>query len=116
MLTMKSKNNVKVTRTRTSYERDFEMTEAIKRDRGHTCQVCHTNIIRKNKPPYVEAAHITPKSDGGNETPDNIMILCPNHHAVFDRGDCNIASRSTSRIVIKANGKTWPAIDLRVRS
>ena len=112
---VKKVNGKKVTRTTTIYERDFEMTEAIKRNRGYACQVCHISIQRKDKPPYVEAAHITPKSKGGNETPKNIMILCPNHHTMFDIGNCKIISRSAGKIIIRANGETWPAIDLRVR-
>ena len=35
---------------------------------------------------YIEAAHIKPKSQQGTETPDNILILCPNHHKEFDLG------------------------------
>ncbi|MCY4490780.1 MAG: HNH endonuclease, partial [Thaumarchaeota archaeon] len=96
-------------------ERNYEMTEAIKKNRGYVCQVCHTNIPRKGKPPYVEAAHITPKPEDGIEIPSNIMILCPNHHKMFDKGDCNIISRTNNEIRIKANGEIWPTIDLRVR-
>lgn len=112
----KDKEKKNLVRTITTWERDSEMTEAIKKDRGYTCQVCHNNILRKDKPPYVEAAHITPKSEGGNEEPSNIMILCPNHHKEFDRGDCDIITRNTSKIIVRANGKTWPTIDLRIRS
>ena len=116
ILTRKNKRKKKGTRTTTTYERDFEMTEAIKKDRGYECQVCQMCILRKNKLPYVEAAHIIPKSEGGNETPDNIMILCPNHHKEFDMGDRNIISHNASKIVAKVNGKTWPVIDLHIRS
>ena len=115
ILTKEDKVKKNITHT-TTYERDVEMIEAIKRDRNYECQVCHVNISRKNKPPYIEAAHITPKSKGGNESPSNIMILCPNHHTEFDKGDCSIVSRSTNEIIVKANGKTWPVIDLRVRT
>lgn len=30
--------------------------------------------------------HITAISDGGGETPDNIILLCPNHHKQADLG------------------------------
>jgi hypothetical protein len=34
---------------------------------------------------YVEYCHIIPARDGGTIHPDNILVLCPNHHSLFDR-------------------------------
>lgn len=34
----------------------------------------------------VEIAHIVPRSLGGTDEPSNLLVLCPNHHAMFDRG------------------------------
>ncbi|MFH2029353.1 MAG: HNH endonuclease [Bacteroidota bacterium] len=34
----------------------------------------------------MEAAHIKPKHKKSKETPENILILCPNHHKEFDFG------------------------------
>lgn len=33
-----------------------------------------------------ELHHITPISENGTETPDNIILLCPNHHKQADLG------------------------------
>lgn len=46
---------------------------------GGSCAVCGFSRL-------VEYAHRTPKRNGGLARPDNIVPLCPNHHALFDRG------------------------------
>lgn len=33
-----------------------------------------------------EIHHITPTSEGGTDSPDNIILLCPNHHKQADLG------------------------------
>lgn len=52
---------------------------------NHTCQVCgfyqpYTNTIGKQRW-IIEVDHIKPKSEGGGETIDNLLVLCPNCHA-----------------------------------
>ncbi|MBU0559050.1 MAG: HNH endonuclease [Bacteroidetes bacterium] len=42
--------------------------------------------FKKNGDFYIEAAHIKPKHKKSKETPENILILCPNHHKEFDFG------------------------------
>ena len=34
----------------------------------------------------VEVHHIIPKRLGGSDEPSNVIVLCPNHHALADRG------------------------------
>ncbi len=34
----------------------------------------------------VEVHHIFPRSLGGGDHMDNLILLCPNHHALFERG------------------------------
>jgi 5-methylcytosine-specific restriction endonuclease McrA len=34
----------------------------------------------------VEIHHIIPRSIGGTDEPANLILLCPNHHAMADRG------------------------------
>ena len=51
---------------------------------GCACLVCGFDR-------HIEYAHILPASLGGTVRPGNILPLCPNHHALFDKGALNIA-------------------------
>ncbi len=62
---------------------------------------------------YIEAAHIKPKHKKGRETPDNILILCPNHHKEFDFGNLKIEKHAKDEIVFQLNSKRYN-IDLGV--
>lgn len=43
------------------------------------CFICSFDEI-------VEVHHILPRRLGGDDGPDNLVLLCPNHHALADRG------------------------------
>jgi putative restriction endonuclease len=51
------------------------------------CQVCGI-VLETPAGPYAEAAHVRPLGapHHGPDTADNILCLCPNHHALFDLG------------------------------
>ena len=85
-------------------ERDSHTTELIKKYRGRKCQMCNVSIREKGGRRFVEAAHTTPKKDGGNETLEDILVLCPNRHVEFDKGDKEIIKRTKGRIVFGLNG------------
>ena len=95
------------------YKRDNRTIVQLKRLRLHKCQVCGHSIKKKDGSPYVEAAHITPKKDKGPELPNNIMILCPNHHKEFDLGKKEIVKRTAEMIVVRVNEIEY-SIDLRL--
>lgn len=44
------------------------------------CEYCGEEID------HFEVHHITPRSDGGQNDPDNLIVLCPNCHSKADRG------------------------------
>lgn len=96
-----------------TYERDNKTIATLKVLRDE-CQICGKFILKKNGDHYVEAAHIKGKSKGGPETPDNILILCPNHHKEFDLGNRNIISSSSKKIVFDLNGNRYD-IDLSLQ-
>ncbi len=87
------------------YKRNNYNVSLIKEIRNYKCQICNGFILKKDGTKYVEAAHITPKYLKGKETPDNIMILCPNHHKEFDYGKVKIIHRDESEIEFEMNGK-----------
>lgn len=43
------------------------------------CAICDFDIV-------VDLHHIVAKADGGSDTFENLIPLCPNHHALADRG------------------------------
>ena len=47
----------------------------------------------------------------GAETPDNILILCPNHHKEFDLGNKIIIERASDTIIFNLNNTEY-IIDL----
>jgi len=67
----------------------------------------------KNGLAYVEAAHIIPKSDKGTESPDNIILLCPNHHKEFDLGHLEIINHNHEHVDFIMN-KIYYSVSLRI--
>jgi hypothetical protein len=88
-----------------SFKRDNRTVAQIKILRDFSCQICSTTIKKKDGTFYIEAAHIEPKHRKGRETPDNILLLCPNHHKEFDLGDRNILLHDKDKIHFILNGK-----------
>jgi 5-methylcytosine-specific restriction endonuclease McrA len=50
----------------------------LKRD-NHTCRMCDWDRC-------LEVHHVVPVSKGGRDVIANLITLCPNHHALADRG------------------------------
>ncbi len=84
--------------------RDTENIAYLKKYYDFKCQICQKSIVRKHGPPYVEAAHIKPKSETGSEIPSNILILCPNCHKEFDYGDRCITKHTSNIVEFTING------------
>lgn len=89
------------------YKRDNKTIVELKILRDFKCQICNITILKKDNSYYIEAAHITEKRQKGPETPDNLLILCPNHHKEFDLGDRKIIERTKEKIVFDLNGKRY---------
>lgn len=90
-----------------TFKRDNKTTTQLKFLRDFKCQMCETKIPKKDGSFYIEAAHITRKSYKGPETPDNILILCPNHHKEFDFGNRIDIDKSKNQFVFELNGKRY---------
>jgi len=71
-----------------SYRRNVGMVKVLKEKYGNRCQICGFTFKTSKGTFYSEAAHIIPISDAtsGVDSPDNIWILCANHHKMLDRG------------------------------
>lgn len=89
------------------YKRDNNTIVELKILRDFKCQMCGFTILKKDNSYYIEAAHITEKKQKGPETPDNILILCPNHHKEFDLGNKKIIERTKEKIVFDLNDQRY---------
>lgn len=106
-------NRIRTTITRTV--RDTALTGRIKRERKHRCQVCSMRLTTKGKP-YAEAHPVKPVGHGGPDSESNILVLCPNHHVLFDRGEITILPEDIETIIdSKGNriGTTRPPLPKR---
>ncbi|MFA6619096.1 MAG: HNH endonuclease [Candidatus Neomarinimicrobiota bacterium] len=96
------------------WKRNNALICLIKKIRGCRCQLCGYTIKTKDGSYYAEGAHIIAKNTGkGRETPNNIIILCPNHHKEFDLGDREIISYTDKILIFKMNGKEY-RVDLSI--
>ncbi|MFW1378457.1 HNH endonuclease, partial [Vibrio parahaemolyticus] len=76
--------------------RDTEKSRQIKKLYAYQCQVCGT-AIRTKSGFYAEGAHIKPvgRPHDGDDSIDNLLCLCPNHHVMFDKGMFAVADDYT---------------------
>lgn len=94
-----------------AYKRNNKTIAQIKFVRDFKCQICQIFIPKSNGGKYIEAAHIIPKHKKGQELPENIILLCPNHHKEFDLGNPYIKKHTKSIIEFVLNEKNY-AINL----
>ncbi len=68
--------------------RDTKLAREIKLLYNNKCQLCSLIIKIDPTTNYSEAHHIKPlgKPHNGPDTPENIIVLCPNCHAKLDYG------------------------------
>lgn len=93
-----------------------KVAHSVYRAYNSSCAICGWRatdelIISKGKIQYAygnEIHHIKPIAEGGGETADNIILLCPNHHKQADLG---ILSREELRKHTKPFDLTDEEID-----
>lgn len=75
----------RITSYTTRIVRDTRVSERVKRQHDHVCQVCCTRIDRLGGA-YAESAHIKPlgRPHNGPDKAENILCLCPNCHILFE--------------------------------
>lgn len=68
--------------------RDREPVESIKKIYGYCCQICGLSIQVPDSIAYCEVHHVKPLGGehGGPDHKSNMLVLCPNHHAMMDLG------------------------------
>ena len=98
-------NSEKVTVNGKTYKRHNYLMVQIKKYRDYKCQFCSTTIPKANGGYYIEACHIKPKAQGGNDRIDNILVLCPNCHKLFDYGLRSNEKKSKTDYTVTINKK-----------
>ena len=88
-------------------KRDNVTVGKLKILREFRCQICGTRIMKRDGTYYAEGAHIKPKREGFPETPDNILILCPNHHKEFDLGEREVLEHNSEYVRFLLNGNEY---------
>jgi 5-methylcytosine-specific restriction protein A len=78
-----TKQPKKTTVETTSFERSPYVVEYAKRRAASSCQLCNKKAPFRDVSgrPYLECHHVVWLSDGGQDTIDNAVALCPNCHA-----------------------------------
>ena len=66
--------------------RDSSLAKKIKEKNNHKCQICSFTFTLPNGSHYAEAHHLKPLGEphNGPDIEENIIFLCPNHHAMLD--------------------------------
>lgn len=64
-----------------TYKRDFMVRSYVIKQANGICEYCKTRTFQvKNGTYFLEAHHIIALADQGQDTVDNVIALCPNHH------------------------------------
>jgi len=84
----KGKVNVNITK---GYHRNSVLTNLVKIRDNYTCRICNEmGFEKENGGYYVETHHIKSFEEGGTDTADNMVAICPNCHAKLTYGSSNI--------------------------
>lgn len=92
-----------------SFKRHNYLMTQIKRYRDFKCQFCSTSILKENGEFYIEACHIEAKANGGKDSLENILVLCPNCHKLFDFGKREDENYTSDFYSVVLNGKKYEA-------
>jgi len=60
-----------------------KIVNLLKRKYEYKCQICDYSFQMNNGNNYCEAHHIKMLAKNGKQSPENVIILCANHHRMF---------------------------------
>lgn len=75
--------------TQPQYSRSHKVREYVKTRADGNCEGCGENapFISTTGEPYLHAHHINELSEGGSDTPETVVALCPNCHYRVHHGE-----------------------------
>ena len=76
--------------TRDDIVRNATLVRKIKRMYNDRCQICGERRLSSPDDGYSEVHHLMALGDGGPDKPENIVVVCPNHHVDFENGMLSI--------------------------
>jgi predicted HNH restriction endonuclease len=83
---------------RAVFERDPLVIAIAKVRANFHCEVlgcAHPSFSGQDRKPYCEVHHIQPLADGGGDTIDNVVCLCPSHHREAHFGESREALKTS---------------------
>jgi predicted restriction endonuclease len=80
--------------------RDTAVARQLKADHECRCQICGITIELPDGTRYAEAHHVRPLGSphDGPDVRENMVVLCPNHHAMCDYGVIRLSVDTLRRI------------------
>mgnify|MGYP001369933802 FL=1 len=71
-----------------AFKRDPEVIAWVKQRADGVCELCEKEgpFLDRDNQPFLEVHHIVPLADGGPDTVDNAVALCPNCHRQCHHG------------------------------
>jgi predicted restriction endonuclease len=73
--------------------RDTDLARQVKAMHNYECQICGHTIHLPDGSRYAEAHHVRPLGRDGLDAMDNIVCVCPNHHAELDYGASQLSTK-----------------------
>ncbi len=80
--------------------RDTSAAKLLKSDHEYRCQICGITIELPDGARYAEAHHVRPLGSphDGPDARENMVVLCPNHHAMCDYGVIQLSADTLRQI------------------
>ncbi|MDQ3330703.1 MAG: HNH endonuclease [Planctomycetota bacterium] len=105
-----------ITSTITRKIRDTATTKRLKSLYDYKCMVCGIRLGLSGGKGYAECGHIRPIGgpQPGPDEPENILVLCPNHHVMLDAGLLGI-DPGTLKIRLAPRAEPADLIQTRLR-
>jgi hypothetical protein len=95
-------------RNRWEYARRQIVKERVLAERGRSCQLCGFTFRTTQGNDYAEAHHVIPVSEQKLDNPDNILVLCANHHRQMHYAAVEWPDGPKRPPVVLINGDRYP--------
>ncbi len=76
-----------------------KIVDEIKKKYDGRCQIenCGYTFLKSNGENYAEGHHLIPLAKGGNQTAENVVILCANHHRMLHYAKVEIGQMQSDK-------------------